>query len=115
MGGGAYNSCMTDKEKYGTLTEAELDAFDQKAREQFEQSRRITQALRQAQKKEADPAPGTEEAKELIRDAIRQGGEWKEEHPRWDHEALFAEQEGRAKIGEPLDIAKPARFEQKAE
>jgi hypothetical protein len=66
---------MTDKEKYGTLTESELDAFDQQARQCFESSLRMSQALRQATKKETDPTPGSEEAKAAIRDAIKQGNE----------------------------------------
>lgn len=72
---------MTDKEKqeiaeHGTMTDAELDAFDQRARETFEQTQRMTAELRQmreAAKPDEDPPPGSDEAKALIKDAIRQG------------------------------------------
>ena len=56
------------------LTDAEIDAFDQKAREQFEQTLRMSQALREAWKPEPEePKPGSDEAKEAIKDAIKQG------------------------------------------
>jgi hypothetical protein len=67
---------MTDKETYGSLTDAELEAFDKASHEQFDRSLRISQALRQARKPPAsEPQPGSEEAKEAIRDAIRQDSE----------------------------------------
>jgi hypothetical protein len=69
----ADKATAADKEKYGTLSEEELDDFDQAARERLE---RVI-AARTA----GDPAPGSEAAQELIREAIRQGGEWKEFKP----------------------------------
>jgi hypothetical protein len=67
---------MPETGKVETLTEAEIDAFDQKAREQFEQTLRMSQALREAWKPEPEePKPGSDEAKEAIRDAIKQGAE----------------------------------------
>lgn len=67
---------MPETGKVEKLTDAEIDAFDQQAREQFEQTLRMSQALRMAWKPEPDePQPGSEEAKEAIRDAIKQGQE----------------------------------------
>lgn len=66
---------MSD-DKPETLTDAEIDAFDQKAREQFEQSLRMTYALRLALQREIpadDPRPGTPEAEAAVREAIKQG------------------------------------------
>lgn len=65
-----------EEEKPESITDAEIEAFDQTAKEQFERSLRISQALREAQKPEAkEPQPGSDEAKEAIRDAIKQGNE----------------------------------------
>lgn len=67
---------MPETEKVEKLTDTEIETFDRTAREHFEQSLRISQALRQAGKPPAsEPQPGSEEAKEAIRDAIRQTGE----------------------------------------
>jgi hypothetical protein len=57
------------------LTDAEIDAFDQSSREQFERTLRLSQALRQAWKEQPpeEPKPGSDEAKEAIKDAIKQG------------------------------------------
>lgn len=66
-------------------TEAELAEFDQQAHENFERKLREEQAQLLEQKardlraawlpEPDDPKPGTEEAKEAIRDAIKQGAE----------------------------------------
>ena len=57
-------------------TEAELDAFDQEARENFERTLRMSQQLRQAWLPSQDePKPGTPEATAAIKDAIKQGQE----------------------------------------
>ena len=55
-----------------TITDAEIDAFDAKAREGFEHILKITQALREARKKEEDPQPGSPEAEAAVKDAIKQ-------------------------------------------
>jgi hypothetical protein len=66
-----------DKAKYGALKEAELEAHDEKARQVFKAQ---IPELMEAKKREyaddddaGDPLAGSDAAKELIRDAIRQG------------------------------------------
>lgn len=67
-----------DKAKYGTLTEAEIDSHDEKSRLAFEAQ---MPDLLAAKKRElaaddddpGDPPAGSDAARELIRDAIRQG------------------------------------------
>lgn len=66
-----------DKAQYGTLKESELESFDKKAREDFEAE--LPELVAATKRKYAedddagDPAPGSDAARELIRDAIRQG------------------------------------------
>lgn len=59
-----------------TMTDAEIDAFDQHAKENFEQTLKMTQALREAWRpQDAEPKPGTPEAEAALKDAIKQGAE----------------------------------------
>jgi len=57
------------------ITAAELDAFDAKARDGFEHMLKISAALREAQRQEQEPKPGSEEAAAAIKDAIKQGND----------------------------------------
>jgi len=66
---------MEEEKKPEKITAEELDAFDAKARDGFEHMLKISAALREAQRQEQEPKPGSDEATAAIKDAIRQGAE----------------------------------------